>query len=134
MTSKRRNKNWILVAVAVAVPVLVIVGLRVAARVEEWPVALGANTMEQVKGKPLTLYSCDNVAKLQGTPCHEAGSPEFMMVVLHDTPAGAPSVRLPDAGAGVPARTLELRFLGGTVWVKVEASDRQGWIERDYTR
>jgi hypothetical protein len=134
MTSKRRNKNWILVAVAVAVPVMVIVGLRVAARVEEWPVELGANTMEQVKGKPLTLYSCDNVARLAGTPCHEAGSPDFMMVVLHEEPAGAPSVRFPDPGAGVPARTLELRFLGGTVWVKAEADGGQGWIERGYTR
>ena len=80
MTLKRRSKNWILVAVAVAVPVLVIVGLRVAAHVEEWPVSIGANTMEQVKGKPLTLYSCDNVAKLSGTPCHEEGDPDLMMV------------------------------------------------------
>lgn len=134
MTSLRRNKNWILVAVAVAVPVLVIVGLRMAARVEEWPVSLGANTVEQVKGQPLTLYSCDNIAKLSGTPCHEQGSPDFMMVVLHDKPAGAPSARVPDPGAGIPARTLELRFLSGTVWVKVEASDLQGWIERGYTR
>lgn len=134
MTLKRRSKNWILVAVAVAVPVLVIVGLRVAAHVEEWPVSIGANTMEQVKGKPLTLYSCDNVAKLSGTPCHEEGDPDLMMVVLRDKPAGEPSVRLPDTGAGIPARTIELRFIGGTVWVKVEVDAGQGWIERDYTR
>ncbi len=135
MTARRsRNRSWVLAAVAFAVPVLVIVGLRLSAKIEGWPTSLGANSMGRPEGQPLILYSCDNAAALNAGPCREPADPDYMKVVLYDAPAGNPRLRFTDTGAGIAARTLELRFLGGAVWVKVEARGRRGWIERDYTR
>lgn len=134
MTLASGNRRWVLIAVAIAAAALVIVGLRLGGRTESWPVSLGANSMERVKGKPITLYSCDNTAVLHGAPCHGPGDPDSMQVVLHDAPGGDPSLRFPDAGRGVAGTSLELRFVSGAVWVKVEVSGRKGWTLRDYTR